>query len=149
MTVSASNRSIKQLWSDLLVALGGEEGFLTRDLSERQVLIELLNTFGGSYTKRTIGGRENILAAIVVAAGGTASPRHSQPELLASLVAALGGDPVDPLSSSMSQLLAAAVNSAGGGGGGDLPDLPDGFSFVVNDDNYVLNGTDYVITETP
>ncbi len=118
MTVSASTRSTKQLWSDLLVALGGEEGFLTRDLSERQFLIEILNTFGGSYSKRTIGGRENILAAIVIAAGGNASPRHSQPELMAALVVALGGDPIAPYSSSMSELLAAAVNAADTGGSG-------------------------------
>ncbi len=35
-------------------------------------------------------------------------------------------------------------------GNHDLPDLPDGFSFVVDSDaNYVLSGTDYVIAETP
>jgi hypothetical protein len=106
MTVS------KQLWSELLVALGGSEGFLTRDLSERQVLIEILNTFGGSYSKKTIGGRENILAAIVVAAGGSASPRRSQNELLAALITAIGGSPPSYLSSSKSELLAAAVNAA-------------------------------------
>lgn len=81
MTVSYLTRSRRQLWSDLLVAMGGSEAFLTRHLSERDVLIEILNTFGGSYSKRTIGGRENILAAIVVAAGGTASPRHGEREL--------------------------------------------------------------------
>jgi hypothetical protein len=120
MTVSASNRSLRQLWSDLLVALGGSEAFLTRDLSERQVLIEILNTFGESYSKRTIGGRENILARIVTAAGGSASPRHGQHELLVALVVALGGSALLPYSSSTAELVAAAVNAADTNGGGDV-----------------------------
>lgn len=121
MTVSASHRPLRQLWSDLLVALGGSEAFLTRDLSERQVLIEILNTFGGSFSRLNIGGRENILAAIVTAAGGNASPRHGQNELLAALVVALGGAALPPYSSSTGELVAACVNAAdaGGGGGGE------------------------------
>lgn len=146
MTVSASNRPMKQLWSDLLVALGGEEGFLTRDLSERKVLIEILNTFGGSYSKRTIGGRENILAAIVVAAGGSASPRRGKRELLGALITALGGTPPPPYSTSTEELLAAAANAADDGEGEDLAEAPEGFAYIVNaDGEYLLNADEAYI----
>jgi hypothetical protein len=104
------------------VALGGSEAFLTRDLSERQFLFEILAALGGSSSNLVLGGRENIMAAIITAAGGSVSPHEGGFNvLLAELVVALGGDPVSASHSSLGELLAAAVNAAdtGGGGGGD------------------------------
>lgn len=123
MTASASYRSHGQLWSDLLIALGGSEAFLTRDLSERQFLFEILDVLGGSGSELVLGGRENIMAAIVNAAGGSVSPHQGNfNSLLAEFVVTLGGDRLSPLYNSTGELLAAAVNAAtdtGGGGGGD------------------------------
>jgi hypothetical protein len=124
MTASAAYRSHTQLWSDLLVALGGSEASLRRHLSERQFLFEILDVLGGSSTTLNLGGRASIMKAIVVASGGSVSPNHvSFNVLLAQLVEALGGDPISPSYNSTAQLLAAAVNAAadtgGGGGGGD------------------------------
>jgi hypothetical protein len=123
MTASASYRSHTQLWSDLLVALGGSEASLRRHLSERQFLFEILDVLGGSSTTLNLGGRASIMKAIVVAAGGSVSPNHvSFNVLLAQLVEALGGDPISPAYNSTAQLLAAAVNAVDTGGGGDTPE---------------------------
>lgn len=70
-----------------------------------------------------IGGKENILSAILTAAGGTSSPRHGEREILAALVVALGGATISAHSSSTNQLIAAAVNAAtDSGGGGSTPE---------------------------
>ncbi len=122
MTVSYNNRAYRQLWSDLLVALGGSEAFLTRSISERKVLLEILDAYEATVSLRDVDDWDALLARVVVAAGGTASHlRQNKHEMLAALVTALGGDAPSPYLSSISQLLAAAVNAAdtGGGGGGD------------------------------
>lgn len=122
MTVSHHDRTLRQLWSDLLVALGGEEAFLTRSVSERDILLEILDIYDAPVSLRDVDDLDQLLALTVVAAGGTASHlRQSKHEMLAALVTALGGTPPSPYSSSSGELLAAAVNAVdtGGGGGGD------------------------------
>lgn len=68
--------------------------------------------------------------------------------MLAEINAQYGGT-LSHLTSSIAQLMDdCTANIGAGGGGGDLPDLPDGFAFVVQDGVYVVdeNG-DFVIVE--
>lgn len=121
MTVSNLSRSRRQLRSDLLVALGGSEAYLTRSISERKILLEILETYAVTVSTRDVDDLDKLLARVVGAAGGTASHlRQNKHEMLAALVTALGGTAPSPYSSSTEELLAAAVNAAdtGGGGGG-------------------------------
>lgn len=142
MTVSHLTRTRDQLWSDLLVALGGSEAYLTRSLSEREVLFEIRDIYGGSVSKLNLAHEDEILVSIVNAAGGSASIRHSRPEMLAALVTALGGAAPDALSSSTGELLAACVNAAdtGGGGGADALLLETGDGLLLETgDNLLLD----------
>lgn len=119
MTVSHLTRTRDQLWSDLLVALGGDEAFLTRSLSERQIILEILDTYDSSISLLTIDDVDALLAAVVNEAGGSASHlRQNKHEILAALVTALGGTAPSSSTSSTGELLAAAVNAAEAGAGG-------------------------------
>lgn len=72
----------------------------------------------------------------------------SEGQLLTELDASYGGS-LSHLRVSIAELIDdLTANIGAGGGGGDLPDLPDGFAFVVNGDSYVVDDNgDFVITE--
>jgi hypothetical protein len=111
MTVSRLARSRAQMWSDLLVAVGGSESYKT--MSEEQMLAAIRNTYGGSVSAFTTS-ESDLLASIVGAAGGSTSDLTQDEErMLATLAAALGGSG-SALTSSSDALLAASVNAAAG-----------------------------------
>jgi hypothetical protein len=113
MTVSRLARSRAQMWSDLLVALGGADSYKT--MSEEEMLAAIRNTYGGSVSALTTS-KSDLLASIVSAAGGSASDlTEDEEQMLAELLSALGGSG-SALTSSPDALLAASVDAAGGDG---------------------------------